>query len=137
MEAVGTVGGIEFINDSKATNVDAVYYALEAMQKPVLWIVGGQDKGNDYSSLDDLVARKVKAIVCLGKDNTKILDHFGRFGKPLFETDTVEKAVQLALDLGEEGDVALLSPACASFDLFQNFRDRGNQFRTYVQSLIK
>ena len=137
MEVVGTLRGIEFVNDSKATNVDAVYYALEAMEKPVIWIVGGQDKGNDYRSLDVLVEEKVKAIICLGKDNAKIREHFGGFGKPLYEAREVAKVVQLALQEGQEGDVALLSPACASFDLFRNFEDRGNKFKSYVLSLIE
>jgi UDP-N-acetylmuramoylalanine--D-glutamate ligase len=137
LEYLGEVGGVLFINDSKATNVDSVYYALEAMQRPVIWIAGGQDKGNVYEMLDSLVKNKVKAIVCMGKDNRKIYDHYKGFGLPIFETDSASKAVDTAVSVSLPGDIVLLSPACASFDLFKNYMDRGNQFREAVYLLRK
>ena len=132
LESVATIAGVEYINDSKATNVDAVYYALQAMDKPIIWVVGGQDKGNDYTALLPLVQEKVKAIVCLGLDNTKIVETFGTLRIPISETDSAAKAVQEGRQLSKTGDVVLLSPACASFDLFKNYLDRGDQFRTEV-----
>ncbi len=137
MELIATINGVEFINDSKATNVDSVFYALQAMTKPTIWIVGGQDKGNDYEPLFPFVREKVKAIVCLGADNSKLLQVFGDFGKPIVETHSAAEAVETASDLANPGDVVLLSPACASFDLFKNYEDRGNQFRDMVLKLIK
>ena len=132
LESVATIADVEYINDSKATNVDAVFYALQAMEKPIIWVVGGVDKGNDYEPLLPLVGDKVKAIVCLGKDNQKIKDAFGDFGIPIKETKAAAKAVQVSRDLAAPGDVVLLSPACASFDLFKNYLDRGDQFREAV-----
>ncbi len=135
LEPVGTVEGVAFINDSKATNTDAVFYALDAMKVPVIWIVGGQDKGNDYNSLIPLVREKVKVIVCMGLDNRPILEAFGHLGKPIIEVQSAQKAVNESLALAEKGDVVLLSPACASFDLFRNYVDRGDQFRSAVALL--
>lgn len=135
LEFVASINGIEFINDSKATNVNSAWYALESMQKPVVWICGGQDKGNDYNELIDLVKAKVKAIVCLGKDNKKIINAFSGVVETIVETDTAADAVAASYKLGKKGDVVLLSPACASFDLFQNYEDRGMQFKASVRAL--
>lgn len=135
LESVLKVGGIEFINDSKATNVNAAYYALESMTSPTVWIVGGTDKGNDYSELMPLVKKKVKAIVCLGVDNSKILAAFDGIVDNIVETNTMQDAVRSAYMFGRKGDVVLLSPACASFDLFKNYEDRGNQFKKEVKNL--
>lgn len=135
LEHVMTVHGIEFINDSKATNINSAWYALECMQKPVVWIVGGVDKGNDYESLRDLVKEKVKAIVCLGENNSKIHETFGELIPEIVDTKTATAAVQAAYEKGRKGDVVLLSPACASFDLFKNYEDRGWQFKQAVRSL--
>ncbi|HXC05784.1 MAG TPA: cyanophycin synthetase, partial [Bacteroidia bacterium] len=135
LEHVGKVHGIDFINDSKATNVNSTWYALESMAQPVIWIVGGQDKGNDYSQLKDLVRDKVKAIVCLGVDNKKIIKAFKDVVEVITETSSAQEAVKVAYRLGKQGDVVLLSPACASFDLFENYEDRGRQFKTSVRSL--
>jgi len=128
LESLGSINGIEFINDSKATNVDSVYWALDAMRKPVIWIVGGQDKGNDYSVLQSLVNGKVKAIVALGADNEKVWSAFGMHPVKR-DTHDMGTAVLSAFSLASPGDVVLLSPACASFDLFKNYMDRGDQFR--------
>lgn len=135
LESVLKVGGIEFINDSKATNVNATYYALESMKSPVIWIVGGTDKGNDYEELMPFVRKKVKAIVCLGLDNSKIVNAFDGVVNDIVETDSMKDAVRAAYMFGRKGDVVLLSPACASFDLFQNYEDRGNQFKKEVKEL--
>ena len=135
LEKLGTVNGIEFINDSKATNVNSTWYALECMEKPVILILGGTDKGNDYSSLRELVKQKVKAIVCLGKENEKIHAAFGDLVKVFVDTNTAAKAVQESYDLAEQGDVVLLSPACASFDLFENYEERGRKFKAAVRAL--
>jgi len=135
LERVSTVNEVEFINDSKATNVNSAWFALESMEKPVIWIVGGTDKGNDYSSLLDLVKQKVKAIVCLGKDNSKIHEAFGGIVPTIVDTDSAALAVQHSYDLSEPGYVVLLSPACASFDLFENYEDRGRKFKAAVRSL--
>ena len=129
------VHNIEFINDSKATNINSVWYALESMQTPVVWIVGGVDKGNDYSELFDLVKQKVKAIICLGKDNSKIIAAFDGKVKEIVDTKSMEEAVRSAYFLAEKGDAVLLSPACASFDLFRNYEDRGRQFKEAVRNL--
>jgi UDP-N-acetylmuramoylalanine--D-glutamate ligase len=137
LERVGEIEGVQFINDSKATNVDAVFYALDAMSAPVIWIVGGQDKGNDYEPLLPLVRNKVKAIVCLGLDNKKIKDFFANEVTYITETNSTSAAVKAALAVAEAGDIVLLSPACASFDLFKNYEDRGNQFREAVQDNTK
>jgi UDP-N-acetylmuramoylalanine--D-glutamate ligase len=129
------VHGIEFINDSKATNINSTWYALESMTMPTVWIVGGVDKGNDYSELMDLVKAKVKAIVCLGVDNTKIVEAFKNTGIDIVETRSMADAVRSAYYLAKNGDAVLLSPACASFDLFENYEDRGRQFKNAVRDL--
>jgi len=129
------VHNIEFINDSKATNINSVWYALESMNTPVVWIVGGIDKGNDYSQLFGLVKEKVKAIVCLGKDNSKIIAAFSGKVKQIVDTKNIEEAVRSAYFLAEKGDTVLLSPACASFDLFKNYEERGRQFKDAVRNL--
>ncbi|HEY3370810.1 MAG TPA: UDP-N-acetylmuramoyl-L-alanine--D-glutamate ligase [Prolixibacteraceae bacterium] len=129
------VHGIEFINDSKATNINSTWYALESMSQPTVWIVGGIDKGNDYSQLTELVKKKVKAIVCLGVDNSKILEAFKPIGIDMVETQSMEDAVRSAYFLAKNGDTVLLSPACASFDLFENYEDRGYQFKNAVKEL--
>ena len=135
LEPIAILQGVTWINDSKATNVDSVFYALQAMEQPTVWIVGGQDKGNEYSPLMALVRKKVKAIVCMGVDNSKIIAAFKKLKKPLFETRGAQEAVQTAARLANPGDTVLLSPACASFDLFKNYEDRGDQFRTAVLAL--
>lgn len=135
LEKVISVGGIEFINDSKATNINSTYYALESMTKPIIWILGGEDKGNDYMELMSLVRSKVKAIVCLGVDNSKIIDAFANVIPIMVETRGAEEAVKVAYKLAEKGDVVLLSPACASFDLFENYEDRGKQFKEAIFKL--
>ncbi len=135
LEKVLKIRGVQFINDSKATNINATYYALDSMQKPTVWIVGGEDKGNDYMELMPLVREKVKAIVCLGLDNEKILKTFGNVMPVIVETKGAEEAVKVAFKLAEKGDNVLLSPACASFDLFQNYQDRGNQFKQAILKL--
>ena len=137
LEPVGSVDDVLYINDSKATNVDAVTYALDAMEKDIIWIAGGTDKGNDYSPLYDLVQQKVKALICLGVDNTKLKAAFGDRIDNIQEAKSAQAAVALARKVAQPGQVVLLSPACASFDLFKNYIDRGNQFRTAVQQLIK
>ena len=135
METVATIKGIEFINDSKATNTNSTWYALESMTKPTILILGGVDKGNDYSFIKDLVKEKVKAIVCMGKDNRKIHEAFGNDVELMVNTDNAKDAVQAAFHFADKGDVVLLSPACASFDLFKNYEDRGNQFKEAVKDL--
>ena len=137
LEKVAEIGGVTWINDSKATNVDSVFYALQAMDVPTVWIVGGQDKGNDYSPLLKLVKKKVKAIVCMGVDNSKIISVFGGMKKPLVETGSAKEAVAVAAGFAAKGDTVLLSPACASFDLFKNYEDRGAQFREAVLQIHK
>ncbi|MBO7256220.1 MAG: UDP-N-acetylmuramoyl-L-alanine--D-glutamate ligase [Bacteroidales bacterium] len=135
LENVLTVKGVQYINDSKATNVNSSWYALECMERPVVWIAGGTDKGNDYSELYDLVEKKVKALICLGKDNTKLHKSFE--GKIEIITDALsaKEAVEKAYEIAEDGDVVLLSPCCASFDLFKNYEDRGRQFKNAVREL--
>lgn len=135
MEHVATVRGVEFINDSKATNVNSVWYALESMTKPVILIMGGIDKGNDYSLITGLAKEKVKAIICLGLDNRKIHEAFGNIISPIVNTVSAPEAVHAAFHFSAKGDVVLLSPACASFDLFKNYEDRGNQFKKAVKEL--
>ncbi|MEB3005122.1 UDP-N-acetylmuramoyl-L-alanine--D-glutamate ligase [Capnocytophaga sp. G2] len=135
LEFVKEVGEVRYINDSKATNVNSVYYALDSMPDGLIWIVGGQDKGNDYNPLIPYVSQKVKAIVCLGLDNQKIIQTFQSIVPTIIETHSMEDAVQVSRGLSEEGDTVLLSPACASFDLFQSYEDRGNQFKHYVNML--
>jgi UDP-N-acetylmuramoylalanine--D-glutamate ligase len=129
------VHGIEFINDSKATNVNSTWYALESMNRPVVWIAGGVDKGNDYNMLLDLVRHKVKAIVCLGVDNSKFHEAFDGMVTNIIDTQSMAEAVKSAYYLARNGDIVLLSPACASFDLFENYEDRGNQFKQEVRNL--
>lgn len=135
MEHVATIRGVEFINDSKATNVNSTWFALESMNKPVILVLGGVDKGNDYSLLYDLVKEKVKAIVCLGIDNLKIHKAFGNHVEVMVNTSSADEAVKSAFHLANKGDVVLLSPACASFDLFENYEDRGKKFKEAVISL--
>ena len=135
MSTVATIRGVEFINDSKATNVNSTWYALESMTKPVILILGGVDKGNDYSFIKDLVKEKVKAIVCMGVDNTKIHEAFGNEVQLMINTQNAKDAVQAAFHFADKDDVVLLSPACASFDLFKNYEDRGNQFIEAVKDL--
>ncbi len=135
MEPVSVIKGITFINDSKATNVNSTWYALESMNNPVILILGGVDKGNDYSLLKELVQEKVKAIVCMGTDNRKIHEAFGDIVSLIVNTENAADAVQAAYHFGNKGDVVLLSPACASFDLFKNYEDRGNQFKQAVKDL--
>ncbi len=135
LENVLKIQNVQYINDSKATNVNATYYALECMTAPTVWIVGGVDKGNDYESLMPLVFEKVKSIICLGVDNKKIIDAFGNMVDVMLEVDNMNDAVILAQRLAERGDNVLLSPCCSSFDLFNDYEDRGNQFIRAVQSL--
>lgn len=135
LEKVLTIQSVEYINDSKATNTNSTYYALESMTRPTVWIVGGVDKGNDYNELMQLVREKVKAIVCLGVDNKKIVDAFGNITDVMVETTSMAEAVKIAQKLAEKGDTVLLSPACASFDLFESYEDRGRQFKAAVQNL--
>ncbi len=135
LEYVANVHGITFINDSKATNINSTWYALEQMDAPTVWIAGGQDKGNDYSQLMSLVQQKVKAIVCLGKDNSKLHEAFGDVVNTMVDAASADEAVMLAYELAKKGDIVLLSPACASFDLFDNYQDRGDQFKNAVRAL--
>jgi len=135
MEMVATVRGVEFINDSKATNVNSTWFALESMTRPTLLILGGIDKGNDYSLLEDLVKEKVKVIVCMGVDNSKIHAAFDGKVSTIVDTASAEEAVNVSYRLATVGDVVLLSPACASFDLFKNYEDRGKQFKEAVRNL--
>lgn len=135
LEFVARVHGITFINDSKATNINSTWYALESFDQPVIWIVGGVDKGNDYLALKPLVKQKVKGIVCLGKNNEKILEAYSDLFHYMPEVYTAKEAVRCAYQMGEKDDVILLSPACASFDLFENFEDRGHQFKSAVKAL--
>jgi UDP-N-acetylmuramoylalanine--D-glutamate ligase len=135
LEPVITVCGINFINDSKATNVNSTWYAIECMENDIIWIVGGVDKGNDYSELFSVVKKKVKAIVCLGKDNRKIIESFKDMVPTIVETTSMEEAVRSSYYLAKKGQTVLLSPACASFDLFKNYEDRGRQFKDAVRNL--
>lgn len=135
MEPVATIKNVEFINDSKATNVNSTWFALESMKKPVVLILGGVDKGNDYSLIKELVQEKVKAIVCMGTDNKKIHGAFSDILPAIVDAASAQEAVQAAFHFAEKGDVVLLSPACASFDLFKNYEDRGNQFKKAVKEL--
>jgi UDP-N-acetylmuramoylalanine--D-glutamate ligase len=135
LEKVLKIQGVQYINDSKATNVNSVFYALDSMTTPTVWIVGGVDKGNDYDELMPLVREKVKAIVCIGVDNTKISNAFNNVVDVMVETNSMEDAVKIAHRLAEKGDTVLLSPACASFDLFDNYEDRGKQFKQAIYNL--
>lgn len=135
LEPVLTIAGVDFINDSKATNVNSAWYALESMEKPTIWIAGGVDKGNDYTLLKDLVKEKVRIIVCLGVDNRKIHEAFGSEVDMIVNTTSMNEAVHVAQQLAKHGEAVLLSPACASFDLFKNYEDRGRQFKKAVRDL--
>jgi UDP-N-acetylmuramoylalanine--D-glutamate ligase len=135
LEKVLKIQNVQYINDSKATNVNAAFFALDSMSTPTVWIVGGVDKGNDYDELMALVNEKVKAIICLGVDNKKIIDAFGNIVDVMIEVDNMQDAVKMSQRLTEKGDSVLLSPACASFDLFENYEDRGNQFKQAVRNL--
>ena len=135
LENVLKINGVQYINDSKATNINATYYALESMKKPTVWIVGGVDKGNDYEELLPYVNEKVKAIICLGEDNEKIKEAFSNVIDLIVETKGAEEAVKVAYKIAKKGDTVLLSPACASFDLFENYEDRGRQFKNAVRQL--
>ena len=134
LEHVNTVYGMNFINDSKATNVNSTWYALESMSTPVVWIAGGVDKGNKYEMIKDMVKKKVKTLVCIGKDNSKLIEAFGDM-VTIIEVDNMRDAVYNAYKAGEKGDAILLSPACASFDLFEDYEDRGRQFKEAVRNL--
>jgi len=135
LEYVARIHGIDFINDSKATNVNSVWYALETTDAPIIWIAGGVDKGNDYSKLEELIVKKVKAIICMGINNTKIIDFFSDKVAAIYETQSAEQAVVTAYTIGKKGDTVLLSPACASFDLFDSYEERGNRFKQAVRNL--
>jgi UDP-N-acetylmuramoylalanine--D-glutamate ligase len=135
LESIATINGIEFVNDSKATNVDSVVYALGSYQQPLIWIAGGIDKGNDYNLIKEQVRSKVKTLICLGKENEKLRKAFTGIVHEIHETQSVKELVQIALKAARQGDVVLLSPACASFDLFKNYEDRGDQFRSAVLEL--
>jgi UDP-N-acetylmuramoylalanine--D-glutamate ligase len=137
LEPAGQINGVRFVNDSKATNVDSVFYALNSYDTPIIWIAGGQDKGNDYTQIESLVRQKVKALICLGKDNSKLLSFFTPIVPVVIETQEVEQAVRYAMSFGQPDDVVLLSPACASFDLFKNYEDRGNQFKAAVKRFLE
>ncbi len=132
LELVADFDGVKYINDSKATNVNATYYALESMKTPTIWIVGGKDKGNDYSEIEELVKKKVKAIVCLGIDNKKIIDFFKDKKEFIYDTSSMKDAVEICKSLAKKGDTVLLSPCCASFDLFTSYEDRGQKFKEEV-----
>jgi UDP-N-acetylmuramoylalanine--D-glutamate ligase len=136
LEFVAEINGVTYINDSKATNVDSVYFALDAMTKPVIWIAGGVDKGNDYDQVNSLVKNKVKLLVCMGKDNSPLENYFLDVIDTIISTDSLEEAMKVATEGAEVGDVVLLSPACASFDLFKNYEDRGEQFKNTVLKLL-
>lgn len=135
LESIATIKSVEFVNDSKATNVDSVVYGLGSYDGPLIWIAGGIDKGNDYRLIEGQVREKVRVLICLGKDNEKLKKAFGGVVKEIYETQSVKELAQLALKVSKAGDVVLLSPACASFDLFKNYEDRGNQFRRAVLEL--
>ena len=135
MEKVLKVKNVLYINDSKGTNVNSTWYALESVTAPVVWIAGGKDKGNDYSPLFELVREKVRTIICLGKDNRKLHTVFGEMVEEMYDTSSAEEAVKKAYEISRPGDTVLLSPACASFDLFKNFEERGNLFKEAVQKL--
>ncbi len=136
LEDAGELNKIRFVNDSKATNVDSVWYALDSFKEPIVLIAGGLDKGNDYSQIEKLVKEKVKALVCMGKDNAKLMEYFSGKVPVILDTHSITDAVQAAYKKAQPGDVVLLSPACASFDLFRNYEDRGEQFKSQVKQLI-
>ena len=134
-EYIATIKGVEYINDSKATNVNAVWFALESMNKPTVLILGGVDKGNDYTSLFPFINEKVKAIICLGTNNDPLFNAFGNMVDNIIETQNMSEAVEIAYKIATAGEAVLLSPACASFDLFENYEDRGQQFKAAVRQL--
>lgn len=134
LQTIAEINGVKYINDSKATNVNAAYYALDSMKTPTIWIVGGKDKGNDYTEIEDLVRKKVKVIVCLGVDNQKIIDFFKDKKEFIYDTSSMEDCVKVCKSIAEKGDTVLLSPCCASFDLFKSYEDRGEQF---VKEVLK
>ena len=136
LEPAGSSGDIEWINDSKATNVDSVWYALESMKRPTVWIAGGTDKGNDYGPVKEFARRKVKALICMGLDNSKLKREFADIVPTICDCHTFEEAMQAALDVASAGDTVLLSPACASFDLFKNYEDRGHRFKEWVKTNV-
>jgi UDP-N-acetylmuramoylalanine--D-glutamate ligase len=135
LEFVANVHGVSYINDSKATNVNSTWYALESYQRPIIWIAGGQDKGNDYGQLASVVKQRVKAMICIGSDNTKLLKSFGEMVPRILTAETIEQAVTMASLIAVKDDVVLLSPACASFDRFENYEERGNRFKQAVKAL--
>ncbi len=135
LEKVLKIHNVQYVNDSKATNVNSVYFALDSISSPIVWIAGGVDKGNDYAPLMPLVREKVKAIICLGMDNQKLIEAFGNVADIMVETTSMEEAVKVSSRIAEKGDTVLLAPACASFDLFENYEDRGNQFKRAVRHL--
>ena len=135
LEPCGEIDGVEYVNDSKATNVDSVWYALESMTRPVVWIAGGTDKGNDYSRLYDLAGAKVKALVCMGVDNAKLIRDFTGIVPVIYDTHSLDEAMRVCTEAAEPGDTVLLSPACASFDLFRNYEERGRLFKAAVERL--
>lgn len=135
LEYVATIDGVRYVNDSKATNVNSTWYALESMTEPTILILGGKDKGNDYTEIESLVKEKVKAIVCMGKDNTKLLDFFKGKVPKIVSTDSMERAVAACRNIAQEGETVLLSPCCASFDLFKSYEDRGVQFKEVVKRI--
>lgn len=137
LEFVAEIDGVAYINDSKATNVDSVFYALDGIKKEILWIAGGIDKGNEYQQLEELVEDKVKALICLGENNDGLINYFEGKTRKLVETNDIKEAIQEAHELASEGDVVLLSPACSSFDLFDNYEDRGDKFKQAVFELDK
>jgi UDP-N-acetylmuramoylalanine--D-glutamate ligase len=135
LQYVATVKGVRYVNDSKATNVNSCWYALESMTSPTVLILGGTDKGNDYSEIDELVKEKCHTLIFMGKDNSKLIQHFGEMGMKYVSTDNLLDAVQVAYQSANDGDTVLLSPCCASFDLFKNYEDRGEQFMKAVRGL--
>ncbi len=136
MEKIHNINGVQFINDSKATNVNAVFYALKSVNAPIIWIAGGEDKGNNYIELIPLVKKKVKAMICLGQNNEKIINSFKNIINIILETKNMKKAVYMAYMLSSHGDNILFSPACSSFDLFKDYQERGNKFKQEVRKLI-
>ncbi|MDP4289471.1 MAG: hypothetical protein Q8908_00165 [Bacteroidota bacterium] len=135
LESVANIAGIEFVNDSKATNVNTTWFSLEEYNRPIIWIAGGTDNGNDYSKLLEIAKRRVKILICLGINNAKLIETFSPYIKKIVETTSMEEAVNYAYSIGEKGDTVLLSPACASFDLFSDYKERGVAFRNAVQNL--
>jgi UDP-N-acetylmuramoylalanine--D-glutamate ligase len=135
LERIANVHGIEFINDSRATNVNSTWYALESMTKPVIWIAGGSDTGNDFNLLGGLIRKRVKAVICLGQNNFNLISAIRKTGVPYLSAQSMTEAVELAYLAGTKGDIVLLSPACASFDLFTDYEDRGNEFKKAVKKL--